>query len=136
SDVQSCRDLMNRAGRLRDDLDHEFGKLLESRYAEVVPGEIPTTGMLYESFIAPRRRTADGKCQPALILVIDSMRLDIWRQLVRPALEREYDIEEKLALAELPSETVVSRSCFFAAKAQGELVPGLKETDALAQAIT
>jgi hypothetical protein len=135
ADVQSCRDLMNRAGRLRDDLDFEFGKLLEARLPELVPAEALTTRMFYERFIGPKRRTADGKIQKALILVIDSMRLDIWRQLIRPALEQDYEIEEQLAFAELPSETVISRTSFFAGKAPSELMPGMKESELLARTI-
>lgn len=135
ADVQSCRDLMNRAGRLRDDLDFEFGKLLEARFSDLVPAEALSTRLFYERFIGPKRRTADGKLQKALVLVIDSMRLDIWRQLIRPALEQDYEIEELLAFAELPSETRVSRTCFFAGKAPSDLLPGTKETDLLARTI-
>lgn len=134
-DVQSCRDLMNRAGRLRDDLDFEFGKLLEARFPDIVPAEALSTRMFYERFIGPKRRTADGKLQKALVLVIDSMRLDIWRQLIRPALEQDYEIEELLAFAELPSETVISRTSFFAGRAPSDLLPGTKESDLLARTI-
>jgi hypothetical protein len=134
-DLQECRDLMSNGARLRDDLDFEFGRFLESRYSEVVPSEVWTTGLFQEKFIAPRRRRADGKLTNAVILVIDGMRLDIWRQLIRPALEREYAIEETLGFAELPSETVVSRASFFAGKTPGELQQGCKETDSLADAI-
>jgi len=133
-DLLQCRDLMSQAARLRDDLDYEFGRLLESRYAQVVP-PILTTGMFYEMFIAPRRRAADGKLCPALILVVDSMRLDIWRLLIQPALEREYFLEEQLGFAELPSETAVSRSCFFAGKAPADLLPGARESDQLADLV-
>jgi hypothetical protein len=134
-DLQECRDLMSRGARLRDDLDFEFGRFLESRYAEVVPNEIWTTGLFHEKFIAPRRRAADGKVRNAVILVIDGMRLDIWRQLIQPAIERDYFIEETLGFAELPSETAVSRTSFFAARSPGELEPGRKESDLLADAI-
>ena len=135
SDVDACRGLMNRAGRIRDDLDFEFGKLLEARYSELVPAEAITTSRFYEHFIAPRRRTTEGKIQPALILVIDSMRLDIWRRIIRPVLEQEYELEEILALAELPSETAISRACFFAGKRPGDLRPGMQETDMLAETL-
>src|SRR5262249_20692095 len=94
-----------------------------------------TTGLFHEKFIAPRRRGADGKLRAAVILVIDGMRLDIWRQLIQPALERDYFIEETLGFAELPSETAVSRSSFFAARPPAELQPGQKESDSLADAI-
>lgn len=134
-DVQACRDLMNRAGRLRDDLDFEFGRLLESRFLDIVPAEALTTRMFYEWFIGPKRKTVDGKLQKALILVIDSMRLDIWRKLIRPALEQDYEIEEMLGFAELPSETVISRTSFFAGRAPSELMPGMKESDLFARTI-
>jgi hypothetical protein len=135
SDVRACRDLMNRASRLRDDLDFEFGRLLEARYSELVPDQAITTGRFYERFIGPRRRTTDGRIQPALILVIDSMRLDIWRRVIRPALEGQYEVEETLGLAELPSETAISRACFFAGQRPGDLRPGLKETETLAETL-
>ncbi len=135
TDVRTCRDLMNLAGRLRDDLDFEFGKLLELRYSELVPDQAITTGRFYERFIGPRRRTTDGRVQPALILVIDSMRLDIWRRVIRPVLEQEYEVDEVLALAELPSETAISRACFFAGKRPGDLRAGTQETDMLAETL-
>jgi len=135
SEVRACRDLMNQADRLRDDLDFEFGKLLEARYSELVPAETITTSRFYEHFIGPRRRTTEGKIQPALILVIDSMRLDIWRHLIQPALERDYEMDELLAFAELPSETAISRACFFAGKRPGDLRPGGRETDLLAETL-
>jgi len=49
------------------------------------------------------------------------MRFDLWRRLVLPMLEPEYEIEETYGLASLPSETRVSRRAFFAGKAPGEL---------------
>ncbi len=135
SDVRASRDLMNRAGRIRDDLDFEFGRLLEVRYSELVPAQAITTRWFYERFIGPRRRTTEGKIQPALILVIDSMRLDIWRRLIRPALEQDYEVEEVLGLAELPSETAISRACFFAGQRPGDLRPGAKEVGMLAETL-
>jgi hypothetical protein len=121
---RECRDLINEAAALRNDLDYLFGKLLEARYSDLVPGEYLTTDQLHDQWIGPRRRGADGTVRKAVILVIDSMRLDIWRELVKPALERDYIIDESLALARLPSETRVSRRCFFAGKPPAEISTG------------
>ena len=68
----------------------------------------------------------------AVVLVIDSMRFDMWHQLVRPALERDYQVEETIGFAELPSETRVSRSSFFAGKAPGQLPQSIHETELFA----
>src|SRR5262249_5969934 len=67
-------------------------------------------------FIAPRRRTASPIPKKAVVLVIDSMRLDIWRELIRPALEPDYEVEESIGFALLPTETRISRRAFFAGK--------------------
>ncbi|MDP3000534.1 MAG: PglZ domain-containing protein [Bryobacterales bacterium] len=133
SDVRECRNLINNAARLRDDLDYFFGKLLEARYAEVVPAEYPTTRSFYEGFIAPRRKVTGGGISKSLVLVIDSMRFDMWHQLIRPGLERDYQVEETIAFAELPSETRVSRTSFFAGKAPGQLPRTVRETDLFAE---
>ncbi|MEW6296507.1 MAG: PglZ domain-containing protein [Thermodesulfobacteriota bacterium] len=116
AELRTCRDTMALAGRLRDDLDLLFGKLLEARYADIVPAEVLPTDLFYEKFIAPRRRTAAGAVRKAVVLVIDSMRIDIWREVVRPALERDYEVEESVGFALLPSETRVSRRAFFVGK--------------------
>jgi len=135
-DLQDCQNLMTEAGRLRDDLDREFGKLLEARYPEIVPAQMLTTRLFYHRFIAPRRRDSSGNLHKALILVIDSMRLDVWRQLIRPALEQDYIIQEDLAFSELPSVTRVSRSSFFAGLPPGALPKSVRETDLFAELLT
>ena len=131
-EAREGRDAINDAGTLRSDLDYLFGKLIEARYAEMVPGEFLTTDQMYDKWIGPRRRAASGSVRKAVILLIDSMRLDIWRQLVKPALERDYAVEESLGLARLPSETRVSRRCFFAGKPPAEVPASGKESDFLA----
>jgi len=120
-EVRECRDLIGNAVKLGQDLDYLFGKLMESRYNTIVPNEILPTDLFYQQFIGPRRRGAHGEIRKAVILVFDSMRLDIWRQLVRPALEREYIIEETIGFACLPSETSISRRAFFAGQSPGKL---------------
>ena len=116
AEERECRDVIADAGRLRDDLDIAFGKLLEAKYSAIVPSEILSTDLFYERFIGPRRRKKTGEVNRAIVLVFDSMRYDIWRQLVKPMLEREYVIEEDIGFALLPSETRVSRRSFFAGK--------------------
>jgi len=106
---------------LLNDLDYNFGRLLETRYQEITPGEVLSTNHFYPRFIGPRRRLATGQLDTSAILLIDSMRFDLWRRLVLPMLEPEYEIEETYGLASLPSETRVSRRAFFAGKAPGEL---------------
>jgi PglZ domain len=132
SDVRECRDLISNAAKLRDDLDYAFGRLMEARYSDLVPKEVQTTRSFYEGFIAPRRRVTGGGMSKAVVLVIDSMRFDMWHQLVRPALERDYQVEETIGFAELPSETRVSRSSFFAGKAPGQLPQSIYETELFA----
>ena len=70
------------------------------------------------------------------MLIIDSMRLDIWRQLVQPALEREYAVEETLGMARLPSETQISRRAFFAGKPPAQVPTAGKESDLLADLLS
>ncbi len=135
-EVRECRDAMSTASRLRDDLDYLFGRLLEARYGELVPGEFLTTDQFYEKWIGPRRRGTQGEVRKAVVLIIDSMRLDIWRQLIQPALEREYQVEEVLGLARLPSETRVSRRAFFAGKPPGQVPTAGKESDLLADQLS
>ena len=84
-EVSECREAMAMASKLRDELDQNFGRLLEDRYAEIVPNDVLPTDLFYEKFVAERRRSQDGSVRRAVVLVIDSMRLDIWREIVRPA---------------------------------------------------
>jgi hypothetical protein len=135
SEVRACRDAITSASRLRDELDLAFGKLLEARYSEIVPGEVLTTDLFYEKFIAPRRRTSAGAPRKAVILVIDSMRLDIWGELIRPSLERDYEVEESIGFALLPSETHVSRRGFFAGKPPAAM-PGGRESELFGALLT
>jgi hypothetical protein len=123
---------MQSARRMIESLDVAFGRCLEARYAETTPDEVPSTDHLYERYMSPRRRGADGRSRPAVVLVFDSLRYDLWRELVRPALEHDYVIEESVALARLPSETRVSRRAFFAGRSPGDLPPSGAETEHLA----
>ena len=55
-EVRECRDAMSTASGLREGttLDYVFGRLLEARYGELVPGEFLTTDQFYEKWIGPR----------------------------------------------------------------------------------
>lgn len=130
-EVKDCRVLIANASKLRDELDFNFGRMLEENYSQVVPGQVIPSDRFYEAFIAERRRRQDGAVQKAVILVIDSMRLDIWREIIRPALEKEYMVEEQLGFALLPSETRYSRRSFFAGKTPGAYLSS-KESDLFA----
>lgn len=127
-ELRDCRDAMAETGELRDDLDYEFGKLLEVKYTDIVPSEVWPADLFYKQFIGPRRRRADGGIRKAVILVIDSMRLDLWRDLIRPILEKDHVVEETIGFARLPSETRISRRAFFAGKSPGELPPSGPES--------
>jgi hypothetical protein len=131
-EVRECRDLMSTAAKLEEDLDYLFGRLMEARYAEIVPQEFPTARAFYQGFMSPRRQTIEGGIRKAVVLVIDSMRFDLWRQLIRPSLESDYLVSENVGFAELPSETRVSRASFFAGKAPGALLPNTRESDQFA----
>jgi hypothetical protein len=120
-EVRDCRNLMATAAKL------------EARYAEIVPQEMPTARSFYQGFMSPRRQTIEGGIRKAVVLVIDSMRFDLWRQLIRPALERDYLVNENVAFAELPSETRVSRVSFFAGQAPGAVRPNTRESDLFAE---
>lgn len=135
-EVRICREAMRAATRLRDDLDMSFGKLLEARYAEIVPNEVLPADLFYEKFIAPRRRTDSARAKKAVVLLVDSMRFDLWRELLRPALELDYEVEETVGFALLPSETQVSRKAFFAGKPPAALPPSGRETDMFAQLVS
>lgn len=116
-DAAACRDLVGEAGQLRDTLDYLFGKVLEKNYGQLVPAKRPTTDVFYEGYVTQRRRQVGGKApRKAVVLVMDSMRFDIWREMVRPVLERDYRVDESIGFALLPSETHVSRRSLFAGK--------------------
>jgi len=135
-EVRACREVMGAATRLRDDLDMAFGKLLEARYSEIVPSDVLPADLFYEKFIAPRRRTDTSQPKKAVVLLVDSMRFDLWRELVRPALERDYEVEETVGFALLPSETQVSRKAFFAGKPPAGLPLSGRETDMFAKLVS
>ena len=128
------RNLIELAKGLGSDLDYRFGLLLENRYADLVNGEVLSTNDFYEKFIGPRRRKNDGTFKKGVILLMDGMRFDLWRRLVRPMMEADYDIEESFGFACLPSETNVSRRAFFAGKVPGAIPPG-PEHDLVAKCI-
>lgn len=135
-EVRRCTDLLRRAQELRQDLDLLFGRLLEDRYSEIVPAEFWTTDLFYDQFIGPRRRAFNNAPTKAVILVFDSMRFDLWRQLVRPFLETTHEIEEKVGFALLPSETIVSRRAFFAGKPPAQVPPSGSESDLFAACVS
>lgn len=124
TEATAGRNLIEQARRLGTDLDYRFGVLLENRYAALVEKEVLSTNDFYAQFIGPRRRNTDGGLKEASILLMDGMRFDLWRRLVRPMMEIEYDIEESFGFACLPSETNVSRRAFFAGRAPGAIPPG------------
>lgn len=111
---KEATDLQGRADKVLKDLDFRLARLLQDRYNDVVRNKILQTWQVYEQFISPRRRSLDGKLRRAAILIFDGMRYDTWRELIRPRLERNYQIEEDMAMATLPSETKVSRRASFA----------------------
>lgn len=135
-ETRECRDAIVATRRLRDELDIAFGKLLESNYARVVPGEILPADLFYQQFIGPRRRATDGQPLKAIIIVFDSMRFDIWRRLVRPMIERMYVIEEQIGFALLPSETRISRRSFFAGKPPSSTPKTGRESDFFAELVS
>ena len=133
---QQAREDVASARKTLDSYDVLFGRCLESRYAELTPGELPSTDHLYEKYMGPRRRQADGRLKKAVVLVFDSLRFDLWRELVRPALEQDYVVDESLALARLPSETRVSRRAFFAGCPPGMLPTSGAETEHFARLLS
>jgi len=124
AESSAAETLMNETAILLNNLDYLFGRLLELRYPELVPSQVHTTDLFYKEFMGPRRRTAGGGLQKAIILMMDSLRYDVWSQIIRPMMEKEYDIEEAFGLARLPSETKVSRRAFFSGKTPGLIPPG------------
>ena len=60
-EVRECRDAMSTASGLRRDLDYVFGRLLEARYGELVPGEFLTTDQFYEKWIGPTMPRRTGR---------------------------------------------------------------------------
>jgi hypothetical protein len=124
TEATAGRNLIEQARRLATDLDYRFGLLLENRYAELVDRQVLSTNDFYGEFIGPRRRNSDGSLKEAAILLMDGMRFDLWRRLVRPMMEADYEIEESFGFACLPSETNVSRRAFFAGKAPGAIPSG------------
>jgi hypothetical protein len=139
AEVRVCRDLVSAAARLEEDLDYLFGRLLEARFCEIAANQVLTTRSFYERYIFPHRRGTENKINKAIVLVVDSMRFDLWRQLIRPVLERDYRVQElqdSVALSELPSETRVSRFSFFAGKAPGEVPSSCREPDLFAELLS
>lgn len=115
NEKREAANLQEQADKALKDLDYRLARLLQERYKEVIPGKIRQTWQVYEQFIAPKRQSADGKLRPAAIIIFDGMRYDTWRELIRPRLEKRYYIDhEELAMATLPSETIVSRRASFA----------------------
>jgi hypothetical protein len=134
-EAQKAKDLSDKARKVLDDLDNQFGRLLEQRYSALVPAEVITTDKFYQEFMAPKRRKADGGIHKAVILLMDGMRFDWWRQLIRPHLEQRFVIDESFGLARLPSETVISRRAFFSGMEPANIRYG-PESDAFSELLS
>jgi hypothetical protein len=103
--------LSGEAETLLTDFDFLLGRFLEARYASVVPAEIPVINQLLEQVIMPARSKTPAK--PVAIILLDGMRYDLWQEIVRPHLERRYQLDEQVGMSLLPSETRISRFGFF-----------------------
>jgi len=96
---------------LLKDFDFVLGRFLEAQFAQVVPHQITPTNGIIEKIVADRKGKQPD--QSVAILLLDGMRYDLWRMIVRPHLERRYRVQEQVGMAMLPSETRVSRVGFF-----------------------
>src|SRR5262249_49498044 len=96
---------------LLKDFDFVLGRFLETQFTQVVPQQITPTNRIIEKMVAVNKgKHAD---QPVAIILLDGMRYDLWRMIVRPHLQRRYRVQEQVGMAMLPSETKVSRVGFF-----------------------
>jgi hypothetical protein len=102
--IRGCQELL-------EDYDYILGRYFEAEYSKVVPDQILPTNLLIQKVIAPEKVNAP-KGSMALI-VLDGLRYDLWREIIRPHLERRYQVEERIAVSMLPSETRISRFGFF-----------------------
>ncbi|MGB7794045.1 MAG: hypothetical protein WBL39_22850, partial [Terrimicrobiaceae bacterium] len=86
---------LNEAEGLLKDFDLVLGRYLENSYKQAVPSQILSTNRLLEKRIGPA--IAISTDRPVAILVFDGMRYDLWREIVRPHLERRFAVEEEMA---------------------------------------
>ncbi|MDD2709250.1 MAG: PglZ domain-containing protein [Verrucomicrobiae bacterium] len=93
------------------DFDFILGRFLENQFSQVVPKQIVPTNQLIEKFVSEPK--SKNPKRPMAIILLDGMRYDLWRLIVRPHLERRYRVQEQVCMALLPSETRISRVGFF-----------------------
>jgi flagellar biosynthesis/type III secretory pathway chaperone len=91
--------------------DRLWGQFLELQYSTMIKGQILSTNQMVVKAIYPNAQKTPQR--PLAILLLDGMRYDLWREIIRPHLERRYSVEETIGIAMLPSETRISRTGFF-----------------------
>ena len=96
---------------LLKDFDFVLARFLEAQFTKVVPHQITPTNRIIEKIVAESKVKRPD--QPVAIILFDGMRYDLWRMIVRPHLERRYQVQEQVGMAMLPSETKISRAGFF-----------------------
>ena len=104
---------------LLNDVRREFSNFIVKNYAGWVSGEgeRPTLAVdVVSDFFLPL--LAHGA--PAALVIVDCMRLDQWR-ILRQAIEDDFEIEEDIYLAILPTSTPYSRNAIFSGLYPDEL---------------
>ncbi len=113
--------IRSRLGALETDVGSQL-QSLDARFQDLVgrdypgwvsgKGEITTTSSFLERILKPHW---DPQREKAVLFIFDGMRIDIWQELVWPALEDRLEaLVDQVGSSLLPSETHISRKAISA----------------------
>jgi len=108
-------DLRGRMREYLDQLDHELARHIVGNWNAFLGHPRLAINVLRDFVKTARLKPTADAC--LWFLVLDGMRFDTWRRVVKPRLAERYELKkEKAYLSVLPSWTKISRTALLAAK--------------------
>ena len=103
--------LLDTVDSLHEDLRHDFGRWVTTKYPAWVRGEDDPPEMSVD--IVQRRLLPLLGKEPVFFVILDCMRLDQWRS-ISPLLGAHFDVDEGYHYSILPTATPYARNAIFA----------------------
>ncbi len=102
-----------------EQVDQNIALIIEKNWNGYLSHPRLSTNILKEYIL--QRGVKSSENRKIWILIFDGMRLDTWKQIVKPILQTKFEIkEEKLYVCTLPSKTDIARVAVLAGKTPNE----------------